>query len=123
MLIIRVQDLGDIFGDHFVFDGAIVVAVVECSEVEGLHGLCFPEAQAIAGSDPIAEDWGIISHTLDDGIRYPAHAVATPVVRPVLGVSAERHIECQLRSHNLPGIAVTKPFIGNLDLPAVAYDL
>jgi len=123
VLVVRVQYLGDVLGDYLVLDGAVVVAVIECVEIERLDGLGLPQAQAVAGADAIAQDWSIIGDTLDDGIGNPSHALASFGVGPLLGSAAERHIERQLGSHNLPGVAVAEPFVGDFHLPAVADDL
>src|SRR5688572_5491216 len=45
--VIRIKDLGDVFGLDFCFDRAEVIALVERGEIEGFHCLGFPETQRV----------------------------------------------------------------------------
>ena len=53
----------------------------------------------------------------------PAHPLAALDAPIALGVAAQLDLHRPLRTHQLPGIAVTKPFVGLLDLPAIGNDL
>ena len=46
-LVVRIQHLGDGFGDHLLFDRTVVVADVERVEVERFGGFRFPQPQQV----------------------------------------------------------------------------
>ena len=51
---------------------------------------------------------------------HPLRALDAPVT---LGVAAQLDLHGPLRAHQFPGIAVTKPFVGLLNLPAIGDHL
>ena len=119
LLVVRVEDLGEIFAGHLLVDRAVVVAAIEGAEVEGLGRLGLPQPQRVRRVDVIAEDGRVVGNAIDDVARHPARALAAVFVVPDFGVAAELHVAAPLGPRDLPGIAVAQPLVGLFDLPAV----
>src|SRR5262249_46359026 len=102
---------------------AVIIADVECSEVEGFSSFGLPQAQQVCGGHAIAWDRSVVRDTLDHLLRNPAHSIAAPRVVIGLGVAAELHIEGDLRAHDLPRISKAQPLIRELDLPPITNRL
>ena len=121
--VVRVEHFGDRLRLDFVLDRAVVVALVERSEVERLDGLGFPKPQRVAGANAVAGDRRVVGDAAHLRLWNPAHAEAALLVRPRLGAPAKLHLIRDLRARDIPRVAVLQPFVGHLTLPAVADDL
>ena len=119
LLVVGIQNLGEVLAGHLLVDRAVVVAAIERAEVEGLRRLGLPQAQRVRRVDVITEDRRVVGNAIDDAARHPARALATELVVPDLGVAAELHLAAPLGPRDLPGIAVAQPLVGLLHLPAV----
>ncbi len=101
-LVVRVEDLGDVLRVHLLVHRAPVVALVEGLEVEGLGGLCLPQAQEVRGAVPVAEDRRVVGDPAHDALRHPAHPVAAPLVLEALRLPAQGHVVGDLRTGRSP---------------------
>ena len=117
--VVWIEHLGDVLRVHLVFDGAVVVAMVEGVEIERLDRFRLPQAQVVACADSVPEDRRVVGHALDHRLGNPAHAVPAFMVGPRFRAAAELHVVGDLGPDNLPGIAEAKPLVGDLHLPAV----
>ena len=119
-LIVRVENLRDVFRIDFVVHGAVVVAGIEQAEVEGTFGLGFPQPQQVCGIDAVAQHSGIERSSLDDLVGNPANTIPSALVAVRFGMSAEVHVEANIRARNFPGIAEAQPLIRDFTLPSVS---
>jgi len=119
LLVVRVQHLGQVLAGHLLIDRAVVVAAVECAEVEGLRRLGLPQAQRVRGVHVVAEDGRVVRDGVDQSPRHPARALAMLFVVPHLGVPAELHCHAPFGARDLPRVAPAQPLVGLLHLPAV----
>ena len=65
LLVVGVENLGDVLGVDLVADGAEEVAGVEGFEVEGLDGLRGPKAHGVGGVGAVAEDGRVVGNAAD----------------------------------------------------------
>src|SRR5262245_39937575 len=85
--VIRIEDLGDVFGVHLRLHSLHVITLVEGCEIKRLDRFRLPKAQCIAGTDPITGNRRIVSDTLHDLVWNPADSIAALFVGPRLGAS------------------------------------
>ena len=90
--IIRIEHLADVFRGQLVLHGAVVIAVIESSEIEGLDRLRSPKAEDITCPDAVAGDRRVVGDAFYFGFRNPAHAEAAGVVGVAFTASAELHL-------------------------------
>ena len=122
-LVVRVEHLADGLRADLLLDGAPVVAHVERLEVEGLRGLGSPEAKQVGVAHPVSEDRRVAGLPSNDAIGNPADALVSPVGLVPLGPPPKTHVEGDLGSGDLPGVAQVQPLVGHLHLPAVTNGL
>ena len=116
-VVVGVEDLGEVLGEHLRLDGLDVRALVEVGEVELVYGLRAPEAEGVHGV-AVADDRQIVRNALDLLRRLPAPLLAALGIG-IDDASAEMHDLRMLGALHLPGIAVLEPGIGLFDLVAV----
>src|SRR6516165_5977863 len=116
-LVVRIEDLCDIFRLHFLLDRAVVVALVERGEIKRFDRLSLPEPKQIAGADPVTQDGSVVRLALDDAVRDPARPMMALVVYPWFSVPSKTNVVDDLGPADFPWITETQPFIGRLDLP------
>ncbi len=119
-LVVRVEDLRDVLGRGLLLDGAVVLALVERLEVEGLRGLRAPQPQHVRGVHAVAEDRRVVGDALHDAVGQPRDAQPSLGVRRGLGAAAEEHRERDLGPRDLPRVPEPQPVVRRLHLPAVA---
>src|SRR6516162_10550920 len=119
-LVIRIENLGQGFRFDFLVYRAVVVACVEVPEIEGLYGFAAPQPQRVAGVGPEAENRRVAGNALHSSRRNPTHPIASLQVRAGLRVATEIDVRSRIRVHDLPGVALLQPLVGDLDLSAVA---
>ncbi len=121
-VIVRIEHLGDVFGDILFFHGADVVAIVEIVKIEFIRCRCLPETQVVHIVDFIAGNGDI------PGKRHHVVSIDPAVVhasiRLGLGddISAKAHPVCDFRAFYLPGTAFFEPVVWNFHLVAL-YDI
>src|SRR5208282_778579 len=116
---VRIEDLGDVLGTHFLLNRPIIIALVVGGKVEGLDCLSLPQPKQIRGPDPITKDRGVVRFSFDNVVWHPSHPVMALIVRPLLGVSAKFHLVVDFWANNFPRIAVSQPFVSPFNLPTV----
>ena len=122
-LIIGVEHLGDVLRMHLALNRAVVVALIECGEIERLNGFGLPEPHRIARAHAIAQDRRVIRNTPDHARGDPAHPISPLVIGIRLGVATEPDLAGDLRPDDLPWVTEPKPLVSDLDLPAIMNDL
>ena len=118
--VVGIENLGYVLGCHFVANCAEEIPSVEGAEVETLDSLCRPEAHGVGGVGFVAEDWGVMGNAAHDSLRNPMHVQVAVGVGVPRGVSAHLHFKGILGAFQRPWVAQPQPFVGGLDLPAVA---
>src|SRR4030095_848709 len=92
-------------------------------EEEGFDRFRLPQAQQVRRGHPVAGDRCVVGDAFDDSFRNPADPVPPLIVVKVFGSPTEIYVEGDFRMDDLPGVAEAKPFVGQLDLPAVVNRL
>ena len=119
LIIVGVEHLADVFGGHLLIDGAVVIAAVEDGEVEGLRRLGLPEPERVRRVGHVTQDRGVVRHTHDDFVRYPAHSQAVVLIHIGFGGAAEFHLHRPFGPRQFPRVAEPQPLVGLFHLPAV----
>src|SRR5438034_11675911 len=70
--------------------------------------------------DAVAEHGSVVGSSLNNLAGNPAYAISLPLVSICFGVTAEVHIESNVRPGDFPRIAQTQPLIRDLQLPTIA---
>ncbi len=118
--VLGVQDLRDGLRLGLRADGGLVIPGVELREVEVLRGLGAPQPQGVDGIGTVSGNHVVVRDREHCGLGDPLCTV-----RAVLGRghgAAEAHLDRHLRVRELPGVAVTQPGVGHLDLPALLVE-
>ena len=116
--VVGVEHLAYVLGLDLVAHCLGVVAHVELFEAELFLCLGAPESERVDGLSAVADDRHVIGHS-DDLVGIDPLVVVAAVLVDHLHASAEVHGVLEVRSGNLPGIAVAEPVVGLLDLIAV----
>src|SRR5438034_10450020 len=69
--------------------------------------------------DAVAEHGSVVGSSLNNLAGNPAYAISLPLVSICFGVTAEVHIESNVRPGDFPRIAQTQPLIRDLQLPTI----
>mmetsp|Transcript_41521 Transcript_41521/g.96930 ORF Transcript_41521/g.96930 Transcript_41521/m.96930 type:complete len:774 (+) Transcript_41521:686-3007(+) len=101
VVVVGVENLGDLEGALAGGEGLVVVTLVELAEVNVLVGHGGPEAEGVGVERVVAGDGGVVGDS-DNLLR----AVEGDRVRDV-------------KALDLPGVAVRQPRVGELDLDAI----
>src|SRR5262249_46268275 len=91
-LVVWVKNLGQGFRFDLLVYRAVIVAVVEVREIEGLNRLPPPQAQCVAGFAPKPERWNATGDPLPPPCRYPSHPIVSLRIRVSLRVTAEADV-------------------------------
>ena len=121
-VVVRIEDLGDVFREGLGLVGLHVVAVVEEGEVEFLGGLGLPQAQVVDGVVAVAGNRNIVGDAEDGVVVEPAGNEPAVALLHV-DAAAEMDLELGFGAFDLPGVAEAEPMVGFLDLIAVFDDL
>ena len=116
-VVVRVEHLREVFGEHLRLDRLHVGALVEVGEVELVHRLRAPEAERVDGVG-VADDRQVVGDALHLLGALP-DPPGTPAVLHVLHAAAELDDLRVLGTRELPRIAVLEPVVRLLDLLAV----
>ena len=114
-----VENLCDVLGPVFFFDGADVVALIEDVEAEAFVGACAPEAEHIHGVGLEAEDRNIIRDGFEHLPVRPDRLFAAAGVGNVFDPSIDEYGHGVFRANHFPRVAQLQPVVGALPLPAV----
>ena len=76
LLVVRIENLGEVLAGHLLVDRAVVVAAIERAEVERLGRLGLPQPQCVRRVHVVAEDRRVVRNAVDDVARHPARALA-----------------------------------------------
>src|SRR4029077_12623797 len=118
-LIIRIENLGDVFCHYLFVDGTVVVTHVELLKVEGLRCFRLPKTQGIGRVDLISKDWHIMRDSPDYLDRNPAHPIAALIVAVSFCVTAKVHLNDRFWTREFPGVAQAQPFVCTFNLPTI----
>ena len=103
-----------------LLDGAVVVALVERLEVEGLRGLRAPQPQHVRGVHAVAEDRGVVGDALHHAVGQPATR-SRPAASVAVSVRPPRNTGNEISGRgDLPRVPESQPVVRRLHLPAVA---
>ena len=116
-VVVRIEDLREVLGEHLRLDGLDVRALVEVLEVKLVDGLRAPETERVHGVT-VADDRNVVRHALDRLGRHPDPLLAS-ALGEALDMAAEVHVLRVLHALHLPRIAVLEPAVRFLDLVAV----
>src|SRR5436189_6287969 len=89
--IIRVENLSDVFRGHLVLHRPVVIAMVKRGEIKGLDGLRFPEAEQIAGLNPVTKNWGVVGDPLHFCLWNPTDPISPLFISIRFSVPAKLH--------------------------------
>ena len=116
-VVVRVEDLGEVLGEHLGLHRLHVVALVEVLEAEVVHRVRRPESERVHRV-AVADDRHVVGHALDRLRRHP-HPARGAVLGAALDVAAEVDVLRVLGARHLPRIAVLEPVVRLLHLAAV----
>ena len=117
--VVGIKDLGQVFRSDLLIHRPVIVADVECLEVEGFAGLGLPQPQDVAGVDLVAQDRGVVGNPPHRAVGNPAHPEMALLVDIPFGPAAHPHLNAHFGPAYLPGIAELEPFVGIFHLPAI----
>ena len=123
LLVVGIENLGDVLGLDLLRHRAEVVAHVEVGEIEALRRLGAPQPQGVDRVHPVAGNRRVVGDAPDHHARRPLHPVAAGLVVPPPGAAAEADLHRQVRLLELPGVAGLQPAVAHLPLPAVVDGL
>ena len=106
-----IEHFGHRLRDDLFIHRPVIVPHIEFLKVERLHRLRLPEAQGIAGVDPVPDDGRVIGRSFYFQAGNPAHAITTLIVVIPLRTSAPFHMVGDLRPVYLPGVAQAEPLV------------
>ena len=116
-VVVRVEHLREVLGEHLRLDRLHVGSLVEVREVELVHRLRAPETERVDGVG-VADDGEVVGDALHLLGALP-HPLRLPAVLHVLHAAAELDDLRVLGTRELPRIAVLEPVVRLLDLLAV----
>ena len=119
VLVVGIENLGQVFRDDLLFHGPVVVAAVEGFEIEGFGRAGLPEPQGVGGIRPIPANGRVIGYALDHLPRHPADMGFAVVIRESLGIAPQLDLDRPFRARYVPRIPETQPLIGFFNLPAI----
>src|SRR5208337_2600301 len=119
LLVVGIENLGDVFGVDLVPDRGEEVTGVEAFNVERLDGLCGPEAHGVRGVGAVAEDGRIVGNSTNQLFRIPADVETAISVAVPFGMAAEFDFDSVFGALQCPGIAEAEPFVSGLHVAAV----
>ncbi len=117
--IVGIEHLGEVLGFVLVGHGLDVVALVEIFEVEVPARLGGPQAQVVHGVGVVARYGDVVGHGHDVFRIHPLLAQAALGILVAHHPAVEFHREEHAGAGKLPGVAVTQPVVGVLDLVTV----
>ena len=116
-VVVGVEHLREVLGEHLRLDRLHVGALVEVGEVELVHGLRAPEAERVDGVG-VADDRQVVGDALHLLGALP-HPLGLAALLHVLHAAAELDGLRVLRAGELPRIAVLEPVVRLLHLLAL----
>src|ERR1700737_4457673 len=118
-VVIWIENLRNYFRGVLLQHRALIVAVIENSEVELLAGARLPKAEGVDGASAIPRDWHIIRDAQDClAINPTAYRPATGT-EMVLDVAIEPNRHGLLRADDFPRAAKGEPLVGTLHLISI----
>ncbi|OQA24790.1 MAG: hypothetical protein BWY59_02034 [Verrucomicrobia bacterium ADurb.Bin345] len=118
-VIVRVQDLRDVFGQHLSLVRADIIAVVEKFQVELFRRLGLPEAEVVHGVVAVTRDGNVVGNADDHLAVHPLREEAAVVIL-VHDPAAETDFELVFGALDFPGVAMAQPVVRFLHLVSVA---
>ena len=116
-VVVRVEHLREVLGEHLRLDRLHVGALVEVREVELVHRLRAPQAKRVHGVG-VADDREVVGDSLHL-LRALPHPLGPAAFLHVLHAAAELDGLRVLGTRELPRVAVLEPVVRLLDLLAV----
>src|SRR5215471_9839417 len=96
-LIVRIQNFADgLRGDLFV-NSVVIVAFVECLEIERVDGLRRPEPQEVRHLGAITGNGDVVRNAFYDVLWYPTHTELAVLIVILLRMTTGAYKVCDLR--------------------------